>query len=181
MSAQGRHAAVFDPYAQTPADTLRQRRPALRGFCGQIAPQHRIEKPQPDIEHRCPHIARRAMHPERIAVIAALHQDGSAPEPGNFGFMRRPILNMNGKDRAKAGMIAHRVIKGGHDGVDLVGGNRKAGRKGRCHDGPRLPRQAKPRKRRERRTPLTFAPLNPIRRAMSRISMPLHRIIGPAS
>lgn len=121
------------------------------------------------------------MNCKGIAVIAALKKDCIAPEPGDFRLMGWPIVDMNTENWAKAGVVAHGIVKTGHNGVDLRGGDRKARGKGLGHDAQFLRPLRKVTSRAMVAPPLTFAPLNPIRRGMSRISMPLHRIIGPAS
>ena len=146
-----------------------------------MAPQHGIEQSEPDLKHSGAHIAGLFVNGKRVSVIAAFMQDRIAPETGDFRLMHGPVGDMDRKHRAKAGVVTDGVVKRRHHRIDFGGGDGKAWGKGVCHGANvrLVPRRGK---RRDRRTPpLTFAAPNPIRRAMSRIFLPLHRIIGPAS
>jgi hypothetical protein len=58
-----------------------------------FAPQDHVEQAQPRREHPRPYVAGVLVHLHRIAVIAALEQDGVAPEAGDLGFMRGPLVS----------------------------------------------------------------------------------------
>jgi hypothetical protein len=57
----------------------------------------------------CPYVARCPVRLHRIAVIAALEQQGIAPEPADFLFMRGPIRDMGRKDRPSVGCTRTRL------------------------------------------------------------------------
>ena len=77
------------------------------------------------------HIPRSLVNMHRIALIAALQQQGVAPETYDFLFMCRPFSHMGGKDRCQGRLPPDRAVKLRYDAVDLSFGNRNAGR--HCH------------------------------------------------
>jgi len=67
----------------------------------------------------------------RVAVIAALQQEGIAPKPSDLFFVRGPVRDVPPKDGPKRRMGPNMLIELRHDTVDLCLGNGNAG--WHCH------------------------------------------------
>lgn len=144
---------LHHPRPQADADAVGECGPGGGLIGAQHLLQRGVEQGEPDRKHPRPHVPGLAVGQHRAAVVAALMQDGVAPEGGDLRLMRGPVGDMHGEDRAKAGMGADGGIEGGDLGRDLVGGDVEAGGQGAGH-GRSMRAGAARGKARGRRTPL---------------------------
>ena len=89
-----------------------------------------LEQVQPVGEHLGFHVWPFKMDPLWIAVIAALEQNGIAPEGGDLVLMRGPVGDVFVENGSQHRVIAYAGIEGADLRVDLVGCRRKARRQG---------------------------------------------------
>ena len=119
--ALDRDLAILDTHPKPCTDPVRQRGPGRGRFGQQFTSQRFIEQHQPVWKMRGPHIPRRHVYLHGIAVIAALIQDGIAPECGDARLVGGPIGDVTGKHRAKRLVPPDGGIKHRDHTVDLVG------------------------------------------------------------